>query len=339
MTLEEMEEKANKLIQLDETELAIKQMYDLVLEWAKKKDFIKAMQWRDKIIELDSMALAEILGSDEVIELEKANTIDFFHQKVWNNLYGGLTQDEGNALYLKLKLREYPPGKILIKQGTINNTLFFVDGGQLKNFFTQGGKEIFLNDIGQGNTAGQDTFFDHATCTSTIVTTSPVKLMFLKRPDLQEIENHFAGITQKIKLFCIGRETSNYQTLLKNKNLERRQNERHKLAGKIAVQIFDKEKNQIGPTFNGTMDDISLGGASFLLKGSGKDVGRSLLGRVTTLTLKKDTGEDIVLNGFILGAKFDQKSTYTINLRFFKLLTNAAVTEIITKCQSPDLNQ
>ena len=154
MTLEEMEANANKLIQLDESELAIKQMYDLVLVWAKKKDFIKAMQWRDKIIEIDPMSLSEILGSDEVIELEKANTIDFYHQRVWNNLYGTMTQDEGNALYLRLKLREYSPGKILIKQGTINNTLFFVDSGQLKNFFTQGAKEIFLNDIGQGNTSG-----------------------------------------------------------------------------------------------------------------------------------------------------------------------------------------
>lgn len=331
MTLEEMKRNANQLIERGESDLAIKQSYDLVLAWAKKKKFVKAVAWRDKIIQINPMALAEILGSDEVIVLEKASTINYYHQKIWANLYIALTRDEGNAIYGKLKQREFAPGKIIIKQGTINNTLFLVDSGQLKNIFSQNGKEIFLNDIVQGNTAGQDTFFGNATCTATVVTTSPVKLMFLNRPDIQQIELNFPGITKKFKKFCPRLESKNYKTLLKNKALERRQNKRHKLAGKIAVQIFDKDKKQIGPTFNGTLDDLSTGGASFFLKGSGKDVGRSLLGRMTALTIKNEVRPEIVFNGFILGAKFDQKTTYTINLRFFKPYTKAIVDEIVAK--------
>jgi CRP-like cAMP-binding protein len=337
MTLEEMERSANQLIERGETDLAIKQLYDLVLAWAKKKDFVKAEAWRDKIIEINPMALAEILGSDEVIVLEKASTIDYYHQKIWNNLYVALTQDEGNALYLKLKQREFQPDKILTKQGTINNTLFFIDSGQLKNIFSQGDKEIFLNDVGQGNTAGQDTFFSNSTCTSTVVTTSPVKLMFLSRHDLMELENQIPGISQKLKKFCSRLEAKNYNTLLKNKALERRQNERHKMSGKIAVQILDKNQKQIGPTFNGSMEDLSIGGASFFLNGSGKDVGRSLLGRKTILTIKKEVGPEIIFNGFILGAKYDQKSTYTINLRFYKTYTKAAVADIVAKSPPPAL--
>ena len=75
------------------------------------------------------MALAEILGSNKIIVLGKASTINYYHQKTWANLYIAMTQDEGNAIYERLKQREFAPGKIIIKQGTINNTLFLIDSG------------------------------------------------------------------------------------------------------------------------------------------------------------------------------------------------------------------
>jgi CRP-like cAMP-binding protein len=338
MTLDEMERVAYQRIKRGETNLAVKQIYDLVLAWAKKKDFENARKWRNKIIEIDPKAIAAILGSDEIIELEKANTIEQHHQNIWSDLYATLNQDEGKAIYPKLKQREILPGKILIKQGTINNTLFFIDSGQLKNIFGQDGKEIFLHDIEQGHTAGQDTFFDNFISTSNVVAISPVKVMVFNRPDMLDIENQLPGFAEKLKNYCFRLETKNQDILNKNKTLERRQHYRHKLVAEISIQIFDKNKKPIYPTFNGTMDDISIGGASFTLNGSGKDVARSLLGRITTLTLKNESHPEIVLKGFILGANFDKKSTYTISIRFFKTYTKADVLEIADKHPLPSQN-
>ena len=338
MTLEEMERVAYQRIKRGETDLAVKQIYDLVLAWAKKKDFEKARKWRNKIIEINPAAVAEILGSEEIIELETANTIEQYHQMIWSDLYATLNQDEGNALYPKLKQREILPGKILIKQRTINNTLFFIDSGQLKNIFSQNGQEIFLNDIEQGHTAGQDTFFGNFTSTSSVVATSPVKVMVFNRPDMMEIEKQFPGFSEKLKNYCFRHEAKNHETLKKNKALERRQHERHKLVAEISILIFDKNKKPISPTFEGTMDDLSIGGASFILNGSGKDVARSLLGRIMTLSLKNKSYPEIKFNGFILGAKFDKKSTYTLSMRFFKTFSKADIFEIVDKNQLPAKN-
>jgi CRP-like cAMP-binding protein len=331
MTLHEMEELANQHIERGEKNLAVKKIFDLILALAKEKEFAKADAWREKMIALDNMALAEILDSGEVIKSEKSNTLDDHHQKTWANFYLSLTLEEENAITSKFKQRDFPPGKILIQQGKINNVLFFVDSGQLKTFFVQGEKEIFLNYLGQGNTAGQDTFFNISACTLSVVTETPVKLKFLERGALEEIEKKHPGLTEKLKKFCLNLEEKNHKSILKNKGLERRENKRFDLEGKIAVQVYDKNKNPMGPAFEGGLIDVSVGGASFKIHSSNEAIGRTLLGKLTSLNIK-DIEPPIQFNGLIIGAKFDKKDTYTIKLRFLKPYTESALQEIVAAC-------
>jgi len=63
MSLQDMEQQVNKLINQGEIGLAVKYIYDLVVAWAVKRDFIKANAWRNKLIEIDPMALAKIFDS------------------------------------------------------------------------------------------------------------------------------------------------------------------------------------------------------------------------------------------------------------------------------------
>ncbi|MGV7222342.1 MAG: cyclic nucleotide-binding domain-containing protein [Nitrospinales bacterium] len=328
-----MEQRANQLIGEGQTEPAVKQIYALVQALAKKKDFAKAETWRKKLIEVDPNALTEILSSAEIIDLEKSNTINYNHQRIWENLYISLTQDEGNALYLKLEEREFPAGKVLVKQGTINNTLFFVDSGNLKNIFNQGEKEVFINDIGQGYTVGQDTFFGNTICTSTVITSSPVKAMLLSRSNLMEIQKSMPKVTKIIKDHCTKLENEINKASQQDIPLERRQYDRFDLTGELTVQIFDKNIKQIMPTLEGVIKNISIGGALFSIQCSTKNVGRSLLGRKTTLTLTNEIAPLIKLNGYILGTKFDRQSSYAINLKFFKPYTEDIIKNIVAKCQ------
>ena len=332
MTLKEMEELANQHVEKGEKNLAVKQIFDLILALAKKRDFAEADAWREKMIALDNMALAEILDSGDVIESEKAITLGDHHQRTWANLYLSLTVDEGNAISSKFKQRDFPPGKILIQQGKINNVLFFVDSGQLKTFFVQSEKEIFLNFLGQGNTAGQDTFFNISACTLTVVTEGRVKLNFLERQDLEEIEKKFPGIIEKLERFCLKLEEKNHKSILKNKELERRENKRFDLEGKISAQVYDKNKTPLGPPFGGLLNDISVGGASFIFHSSNKDIGRTLLGKLTSLNVEKDVEPQIQFNGLIIGAKFDNNDAYTIKLKFLKPYTESALQDIVTAC-------
>ena len=332
MSLQEMEQKANELIEKGDTDPAVKQIYDLVVACAMAKNFTKANFWREKLIEINPMALSEIVDSAEIIESEKANAIDDDHKTIWEDFYKTLTQEEANAFYLKLKEREFPAGKVIIQQGKLNNILFFLDHGQLKTIFSQGGKEVFLNELEKGESAGQDTFFNISNCTTTVVTMSAVKLRFLDRPSLSEIEAKFPGFTRKLEDYCSRLDAKSNKALLKNKALERRELQRHKLAGKITTQVYDKNGSPDGPAYYGWLDDISVGGASFYIQCSNKEVGRSLLGKVTTLTVRFEKGPQIKFGGLILGARFNLFNLYTIHLRFSKPFDKSKLKEIAAIC-------
>jgi len=333
MPLDKMEQQANILIEQGQIDTAVKHIYDLIVAWGNKKNFSKANAWRNKLIEINPMAMTEIIESSEIIESAKANAIDYNHKKIWEHLYYSLTQDEGNSLYLKLNEREFPPGKILIQQGKLNNTLFFVDSGQLKTIFSQGGKANFINALEQGDTAGQDTFFNISNCTSTVITVSPTKIRFLERAALLDLENEFQGFTKKLESFCLRQEVKNTETILKEKALERRQNHRYKLAGKISAQIYDKKNNSVGPPLYGWLGDVSVGGASFFIECSSQYVGRTLLGRLTTLSIQFENGPQMEFYGQILGARFDLVNTYTIHLKFTKSFDEEKLNEIAAICK------
>ena len=330
--LNKMEQQANDFVEHGNLDLAVKDIYDLIVAWAKKKNFRKANAWRDKLIVINPMALAEILGSNDIIESETANTIEYNHQQIWENFYLSLTLEESHAFYLNLKQREFPPGKVLIQQGKLNNTLFFIDSGQLKTIFSQGGKENFINTLGQGETAGQETFFNISNCSSTVITASPVKLRFLERSAFLEIYNEFPSLAKKLETFCTRQDEANTRDLLKNKELERRRYDRHKLAGKATVQVFDRKGNADGPAFDGWVDDVSIGGVAFFIQSASKDVGRTLLGRVTIISIQFEKGPEINYKGLIIGARFHQSGAYTIHLRFSNPFDELKLNELVTVC-------
>ena len=138
MSLSEMERQANRLIQQGKVDLAVRDIFDLAVAWAKEKNFEKANSWRAKIIEINPMALATHYDAGEIIESEKDAAIDSLHETLWASLYNSLTKGEGKEFYSKLQEREFPSGKIIIRQGKLNKALFFVDEGKLKNIFSLG---------------------------------------------------------------------------------------------------------------------------------------------------------------------------------------------------------
>jgi len=332
MSLQEMERQANKLIEQGKIDPAVRHIYDLVVALAKKKDFNKANAWRDKLIEINPMAFTVIINSSEVIEAEKAKTIDYNHQKIWEHLYYSLTQEEGISLYSKLKQIDFPPGEVLIQQGKLNNSLYLIDSGQLNTVFSQGEKAVFINELKQGDIAGQDTFFSISYCTLSVITASPAKIRVLERSALLYIENEFLGFTKKLESFCIQIQANNIETILKEKKLERRQCKRYKLAGKITLQINDKRGTPVGAAFHGLLDDISVGGAAFIIKSSNMYVGRTLLGRLATLSVQFKKGPQIKFMGLILGAKFDLSSAYKVHLKFSTPFDESKLEEIAAIC-------
>ncbi len=70
---------------------------------AKAKDFEKAELLREKLIDLDPLALNEIITSAEIIEQEKKEGMSQDHLTLWADLYQAISKEEGVALYYAMK--------------------------------------------------------------------------------------------------------------------------------------------------------------------------------------------------------------------------------------------
>ena len=121
-------------LQEDEIEAAVQLLVKLIVKNAREHNFIQAEGLRDRLIEVDHMAVNEIVKTGEVIETEKGHAIDKGHLAIWADLYEGLTAEETNALFYGMKQAKHPANHMIYKQGEMRSRLFFIDEGRLKIF-------------------------------------------------------------------------------------------------------------------------------------------------------------------------------------------------------------
>jgi hypothetical protein len=133
--LSEKEKLVDQHIKENNKDLAVKLLYDLIVKNAEEKNFSRAEALREKLFEVDSLAINEIVKSAEVIEAEKMGTIDPDHLDMWSPLYDTLTKEEKIALYFGMKDATYEAEHIIFRQGELNSNLYFIVSGQLSMFY------------------------------------------------------------------------------------------------------------------------------------------------------------------------------------------------------------
>ncbi len=98
----ESEKMVDQHIGNDDTNAAVKLLFKLIVQSAREKNFTKAEQLRERMLEVDPMALDEIISSAEIIEEEKSQALDPIHMQIWSKLYDRLDTEEKNELYFSL---------------------------------------------------------------------------------------------------------------------------------------------------------------------------------------------------------------------------------------------
>ena len=83
-------------IKENKNDLAVELLSDLITQNAKARNFSKAEALRERLFEVDSMALNAIVKSAEIIEAEKMAAIDPIHLDTWSHLYEKLTKEYGS---------------------------------------------------------------------------------------------------------------------------------------------------------------------------------------------------------------------------------------------------
>jgi CRP-like cAMP-binding protein len=325
----ENEKMIEQYLQENNKEAAVQLLVELIVKNAREKDFDQAECLRDKLFEVDSMAVNEIVKTGEVIEAEKSNAIDKDHLEIWSDFYESLTPEEINALFYSMKCVKHPANHMIYKQGEMQFCLYFIDKGRLKMFYRHDEKASLLKTLGSGDVFGEDTFFfSEAFCTTSVITDSPVKLYVLLKDELDQLHAESPGLESKLNGYCSSLES--VADLIKAKNLERRIDKRLNLPGRILVQqMDDTHPEAVGP-FRAELFDISASGLSFLMKTTEK-ISTILLGRNLSMELTFDElGSDMEINcaGSVVAVNSEPFHEYVVHTEFIKNLAPGIIDDL-----------
>ncbi|MBW2171968.1 MAG: cyclic nucleotide-binding domain-containing protein [Deltaproteobacteria bacterium] len=326
----------DQYVEENNTEAAVRLLFDIIVDHAKARDFAKAKTLWEKLSEVDPMALTEITKSGEIIEEEQRGAIDQNHRDVWSELYRTLTTEETNTLYYAMQEQEYDPDQIILKQGDRDTHLYFIDSGQVKMISSQEGMEILVNTLGPGSIVGVDTFFADTVCTTSLVTLSGVILHIVDKNVLATWHEECPSLEPKLHQHCLKLKTVDH--LLKEKGLNRRSHKRVGISGKGIFQVLDVAGDPVGKAFKGNLSDISTGGMSFFLKISKKETGSLLLGRGLHIRFTLPQGasqQEIDINGTVVAVRSHPFEDYSVHIKFDRMLSERIVAEI-ERLATPD---
>ncbi len=309
----------------DKKDEAVELLFNLIVEYAQIQDFAKAESLREKLFQVDSMALDEIVKSADVIENAKLSAMDPAHMETWSQLYKRFTKDESIDLYYGLQPAVYESEQIIFRQGDMNPTLYFINAGQVKMFYHTDKHAILLHTLGPGDLAGADTFFTNSTCTISVMADSKVKLNILEKAVLQKWRAEKPNLANKLLDYC--NELESVKDLLHKKELERRAHPRYEIAGSAVIQILDRQGTK---AFKGELSDISVSGVSFIMNTS-PTAAESLLGRRLNLkfTVHGVFPEiSVDQEGRIIGVHGQLFNEYFINVKWEQPLDDSLMERI-----------
>ncbi len=306
-------------IKENKKELAVELLFDLITQNAKARDFSKAEALRERLFEVDSMALTAIVKSAEIIEAEKMAAVDPIHLDTWSHLYKKLTKEETIALYYGMQAASVEVEQIIFHQGELNSNLYFIETGRLNMVYRKGNHGILLKSLGPGDIAGEDTFFTSSTCTTSLIAHSRVRLNFLEKSVLQKWQADAPNLNNKLHDYCLKLEPLKDQ--IQKKQLERRAHNRYAVSGDATVQITATPEDKV---FKAELSDISASGVSFVMNTSPQSA-ELLLGCRLSLEfrLPQVSAElRIDQNGSIVGVHSQLFNEYLINVKWDQPLSD-----------------
>jgi len=326
---DESEKLVGQHIAEGDTNAAVKLLFKMIVQSAREKNFPKAEQLRERLLEVDPMALDEIISSAEIIEEGKSQSLDPIHMQIWSKLYDTLDTEEKNELFYSMQDLILGVNQTVFSQGKLNTNLYFINQGQLKMIYQDKAGDVLLYTLGPGQLAGQENFFSTTVCTTSLISLSNVNLKYIAKDSLLKWKKEVPALEQKLSDFCAGFPSAT--ALLKSKKMDRRALKRVKLSGKGQIQLLNRSGEPIGKSFKGELSDISVGGLSFEIRISKEETARLLLGRRISIvfnTSKSRPGQMIDKSGIIVGVYPFPFEDYSIHVRFDKMLSQSVVNAV-----------
>jgi CRP-like cAMP-binding protein len=321
LNLRGLDEKIQQLVK----EKKIAEVTVLIADYAEKaardKDFVTAEILRDRMLAVNPNALIEVIRVSGIIEEEKSNAINSHHLSLWSDLYDFLDSATFSALYHCQRFQDYQPEEVLVQQGDINSTLFFINAGQVSLTCRKGQDEIFLKRLGPGEIVGVAPFFDVSVWTVTLTAMTAVKVQVLERESFQNLLTQHPGLESSLMDFC--RRSDKVAELVRLSGEDRREDPRYSAEFAIVNSLLDENGYPSAQRFRGQLEDISVGGLSLLIRISRKENARLFLGRRIVSLLPMGVNAVRESRGEIVGVTVQDyvDQDYLVHVRFDQPLT------------------
>ncbi|MDY0390652.1 MAG: HEAT repeat domain-containing protein, partial [Desulfobulbus oligotrophicus] len=328
-TVAEQEAAIFQLADEGKRESAIQQLVDLISATAQAGDFKTAERLRERIYEIDGMALGPIIRTGELIEQAKMGTIKEEDKEIWATLRKHLTAQEFQTIYHELNEQQYKPEDTIVSQGDKNDALFFITQGSVKVSHRVGTRELFITTLNRGEMVGEN-FFTPSVWTATLTSLTPSRVHVLPQAALAAWQEQFPGLRGKLHTYYLANNT--IRTTLEKKGLERRTDHRYSLSRKIQVQPINNLEKPIGRGFRAETIDISLGGLAFLIRISRQENARLLLGRKMQIVLPVGGKIQFMhLKGLVIGIQPFQvlENDFSVHFKFDQPLASQALQNIL----------
>ncbi|MBU0943264.1 MAG: cyclic nucleotide-binding domain-containing protein [Proteobacteria bacterium] len=291
MTSHPEEKEVYVALEQDKKETAKRLLVELIEKTAKLRQFDDAEALRLRLIEIDSMALADIIKAAEFIEESKSSLIDHDHIIIWSDLYDLLSTEEFNTFYLELQHKNYSSETEIVRQGDTQWRLFFINKGRVKLFYREKENETLVKTLGPGQVFGGSSFFDSSVWTLGATSMGAVELSILPIGSMEKWGEVYPALEPKLQEFCM--RFDQVSDFFEKSGFDRRQNLRLALSCSVATVLLDSKGEVTETTFKGEGSDISLGGVSFFSKISQRKHARMLLGRHVKISFSR-TKQDVL---------------------------------------------
>lgn len=309
------------------TEIRQSQLAEKLIERIKHAleagNFAAAEKFRDLFIEAHPMAINESIKIGEIIEKAMSAAIDKEHLAIWPELYDALSIEERNCLFHSMKQYVLPEKRMLLKYGSLNNKLFFIEKGKVTVAVPQGSNKFkVLAQLGRGDVLGEYTFATIALCSATAVTKSPVQLRCLEGKEAESWEEKLPGLYGKVLEFC--KTYGRIDLISARKELETHTHQRYSVPGRVKATLLDKNGLATDLSFNGELEEISRSGMSFAIHCNQRDTVKKLLSRSFSLAITcGNAGKEISLSstGRVVRVSFLLYNDYLLHLGFHNPLS------------------
>jgi CRP-like cAMP-binding protein len=279
------EKEVYALLNKNKKEAAKKKLLQLVEKTAQLHDFNGAEALRLRLIDIDSMALSEIIKAAEYIEEVKSGAVDQDHTLIWSELYDLMSREESSAFYHALKHEEYPKETIIAKQGEPQQHLFLVTKGRVKLYFQENEHELLVQTLGPGQVFGGNSFFDDSVWTLNAITMDDVKISVLSKDNIEEWLEAFPALAGKVEDYCLRVDWVN--EFFSTSGADRRAAKRYSFSNTVSIELLDADGDIGDAIIRGDGNDLSLSGLSFLSRMiRGKD-GQILLDQHVRISIQE----------------------------------------------------